>query len=678
MNINNIKINGKISTKFGCALTHTFELNTETQNGFELEFSLPDNAAVTGLSVSSDGGCFSAGLIELAQNKKNGFMITQNSEGKCRIICSDAQNSRRITLEVSSVLLLSLCRGYTEITIPLVTECDTVVRSQTEREKTICADSDVIIDFLIDGDFVSRVNSATHNFQINNRDDGLHLYTETVTRGNCVLWLEYNAAQKDGGFENTAYLTGGNGTDWTGVYLFSVSGSGGSRCADNDLLYILDPDSFKNTSGHIAAECLQELVRRQKEYSKCLIASSDGHVFCDKALKKSEIDFGKLGKWIYSLESNAFANGLNINQIISGFKQTGINREIVLVTCSGEFCDWRVYNDLRINILSVSENCFERELKELAESSGGIYARMNKKTDYTMFIEGFSERLNSRCLKNLKILEYSPGTYFNLPDKINSYRMGDVIVYTFRSTADCPKQLFLEADGGFSDIVRFEKIITLPDSDENNAVFAKKVFTELYGYIARGDIAPESVSEFKAQAAKLSRELKVICPETAYLAGVESIGERSYSSDIIIRLGSKPKGYAEDVTVFGDSTVIISGVREKLIYLGVCALLVCMRADFRFTSPCGSLNADLETMYAAAAIYRAADAGYVPDKAAYISIADKAVAAAGGKNRFDTAAIDFGGTETLSLYDAKMILDGNNVTEISRLILRLCRDRNMC
>ena len=684
--IDEIKIRGRISAKFGCVMTHTFGLITDGQPCFELEFSLPDDSAVNGFSFKSGSKSFAGKVTDLNTDTGGSFRLTQ-SGGKCRISCAGlprgSDRSNRLTLEVTSAALMNLDAEYSEISIPLSTECDTFVRSESERQKTVSSDSSVSIDFLVDGDFVKRAVSSTHYITLDNCDDGLHIHAAAVT-GDCfTLRIEYNNLNNCRKFQNTAYLSGGNGNDWTGVYLFSVDKSSGSVLTGSNLLYILDTAGLKSAAGHIAAECLQELIRRQDLYADCLILDIGGQLFSSKPLKRDEINFSQLSRWINDLENPTESAGLDITKIIKQFKHRSLPCEAVLVTCSGFEGNFTVPEGLSLSVLSVSENCFERELKELAYSSGGVYARMSKKEDYTRFIDGFSKRVGSGRLKNLRILEYASGTYFNLPDRISSYRLGDVIAYTFRSATEYPKQLFVEADGGFSDIVRFDSINIMPDGDENNAVFAGKVFSELYRYIACGDMAPESVAEFKSQAAKLSHELNVLCPETAYSAGfpdgVYGVSDKSYSTDLIIRLASKTSGlYADAVTVFGDSTIITLEIRSRLVYYGVRALLVLMRADYRFTVPYSAKSSDLETMYAAAAIYRAADCGYLPDKASYISVADKAVAAAGGKQRFENAAIDFGGTEILSLGDVKAVFDKNDVIEISRLILRLCRDSNLC
>ncbi len=682
--INSIKICGRISTKFGCTMTHTFEFTAENSNEFEFEFSLPDGTVITNFGIKSDNEYYKARMIDIASDLCGGFKISQSSDGRCRVkysgVSDGVDTAVSYILEVSSVVMMSLGAEFAEVVLPLVTEGDKKVRGKHERKNTSCVDSSVSVDFVIDSEFVSRISSPTHYAEVRNCDDGLHIHADAVTRGDFVLRLDYNSLKHPGCFDNTAYLTGGSGRDWTGVYLFSVPGS---EYAAKDVLYILDSDGLKNRSGLIAAECLYELVEKYVENFGCMIAMIDGQTFCDELLNKSEIDLRELRKWINNIEAFA-ANSANMNikHVIDEFncRSRSPVREAVLVTCSGrafDCCDAEA-DGLHINVLSVSENCFERELQKLADDSGGFYARMSRNCDYTGFVDGFAKRLSSGFLNNLKILEYALGTYFNLPNKIRSYRFGDIIAYTFRSATDYPEQLFLEADGGFSDIVRFDKINILPDSEESNAVFAQKVFSELYGYIARGDIAPESVAEFKAQAVNLSRELNVLCPETAYYSelsdDVVNIKVRSSSSDIIIRLGSKPvSGYA---AVFGDDTVLVPELRKEVVYFCVHALLVCMRADFRFTSPYQSQNADMETMYAAAAIYRAADCGYLPESAAYRTIADKAVEAAGGKKRFDSTIIAFGGREDLALSDVRTILDRNDVIEISRFVLRLCRDGN--
>ena len=668
--INRINIRGRVLTKFGCSLLHTFELKADS--AFTLEFTLPDNAAVNGFWVYNENGKIGGTVRELCNEKNSDFSLSLNADGNCVITCRRGFKDK-IKLEVRSAVMLSLNSDFCELKIPLETVCGNIVRSEAERRITSEHNVIVNLDFTADIGLFKHVYSFTHSVYTDNRDNGLNIHAEAETNG--VFWLRMNFAECDTeeNFEAAAYISQKPGQDMTGVYLFSVKD--GIGCADTDYLFIFEPSGVQNASGRMAAASLKELIKRLGCGSSFLLASTNGDVFGERAIRASEIsetDYKMLSDWIYSREKT---EEWTLSSMLDMFERREAGGEVVFITCLNNAGQLKDYENLCINVLSVSEAVNENNLKPLAENSGGIYAHVSAKEDYERFIDGFCSRLYGGRLTNLKILEYAPGTYFNMPDKITCYRMGDVIAYIFRSVTDYPKQLFLEADGGFSEIIRFENIIYL-SGDECSTIFAKKVFDTLYGYIARGDIAPETIADFKKQAEKLSIELGVVCPETAISAGMVSINGKMPAAEVIIHLAANT-AYDETVTVLADSVAAVPRIREKLILSCVNALLCYMRSDYSFAVPYKDKTNDLITAYAAEAIRKAAKSGALSDSEQYSEIAARATETVSELKKYREVIYASDNTAQVLPADIDKLIESNDIIGIAQLVLSLCRGKRL-
>lgn len=668
--INKINISGRILTEFGCSLLHTFELSADS--AFMLEFTLPDNAAVNDFWVYTENGKFGGTVRELCDEKNSDFSLKLNADGNCVITCRKVFKSG-LKFEVRSAVMLSLNSDFCELKIPLTTACGNTVRSENERLITSEYSGSVRLDLVAELRVVKHVYSSTHVIGTDNRADGLHIHADAETRGDFSLRLNFVECEDEKKFRSTAYISQKSGQDMTGVYLFSAED--GSSCTDTDYLFIFEPSGVQNASGRMAAASLKELIKRLGCGSSFLLACTNGDMFSERALRASEIsetDYKRLSDWIYSRERT---EEWGLGSVLDMFENKEVGGEVVFVTCLNNTGQLRDYEKLCINVLSVSDAVNESGLKLLAENSGGIYARVCAKEDYERFIDGFCSRLYDGRLKNLKILEYASGTYFNMPDKITCYRMGDIIAYTFRSVTDYPNQLFLEADGGFSEIVRFENIIYLSD-DECSTIFAKKVFDALYGYIASGDIAPETVSDFKKQAEKLSLELGVVCPETAISAGMLSMDGKIPAAEVIMHLGAN-SAYDEEATVLADSVAEVPRIREKIILSCVNALLCYMRSDYSFAVPYKGKTNDLLTAYAAAAIREAAKSGALSGSEQYAEIAARAAATVSELKKYREVIYAPDNITQILPADINKLIESNDIIGIAQLVLSLCRKKRL-
>lgn len=658
--IKQLNIYGEVVTGFGCALKYAFEF-AGGSDSIELEFSLPKRSAVTGLSVVIGGERFSGEVVGTADYGVSDFSLSCVDD---RYVFS-AQNlgGADFMLEVEAAVMLSVGNDVTELVIPLETINGKTVQPAEVRRQTTPVECRVGLEFLIRPADICEVVSPTHDCTCEAAAVGLRSVCETSTGGEFVLCLK-----RRGRFKNTAYLSGSEHGDRTGVYLFSAAEA--VRENGGDILFVIDGD---RTDRVFESEIVIRMLEHMDELADCMFATASGGLFSENAVIRRRVDTSALTAWLCREHDGGAER--DINGLIRAYANIRPSGEVVYITPRG-LCSIEPDCAAAVNVFSVSDRLDEYALRSLAEGSGGVYAKMKRRTDYDRFIAGFMKRICSGRLKNLKILEYAAGTYFNLPCTVGNCRVGDVIAYTFRTNGDYPKQLFLEADGGFSHTVRFDEFISTDDVCGADAVFAAQVFDGLYNYIGRGDAAPQSVSELKAQAVKLSREFGVICPETAYAISVHGVMHKAVSrGKLKLKLEPSYENRRTDMTrpmtVLSDNIWLTGAKAAETVRRAVYAMLTRMRADYIFPSDNSVTDDKTATMYAAAAMLRAVEIGFLPS--GYKDLADMALAASGnGTGSFESTAIKFSGGLVYDLAEANRVIAGRDVVDISRMILTLC------
>lgn len=652
--LNKITISGEIKTLFGWQIRHTFEFSLSHRTDIKFEFSLPNNSVINGFAVSASGEEYAA---ELDVNKNDGdFTLTRCADGMCVFTARGAECGDFV-LTVNSIALPDIATAAAELCIPLETIVGRSVKplSGGTAEYKSCK---VLLEFDIRSMDIGGVFSPTHDIECTATDGCITAYAETVSGGEFVLNLKRRSE-----LLNTAYITDRTDADRIGVYLFSLPPA---EAAKGGVLCIFDAKS----DGMLAAECVREIAESIGGNKYFAAAKLSGEVFSDTPISGNNIDLAELTEWMYAKSGGAG----DIGRVIRSFKSAVPGGEIVYVTASGRADEISANTDVPINVLSLSHSLAEYELTAIARQSGGIYAQRRKGENHAQFVRGFLERALAGRIKNLRIMEYEAGTYFNLPQNIGDYRMGDVIVYTFRTNGDYPRQLFLEADGGFSDTVRFDEVMKVSDDGSMGAVFAAKVFEQLYEYIERGDIEPLSVSGFKSQAVRLSRELGVVCPETGFVIDRNDVRRAKPSGNVLVIRLEKAAERDAFSTEFSDMLCDYApAAREKraVVQRGVYILLALMRFDYTFISLAENEN-DKAAMYAAAAIRRAAECGMLDAAAAYLKLSDMIVAAAGGEEKFRHSAIDIGSAGFYDSLNAEKVLVRREPIEISKMIMSLC------
>ena len=653
--LNKITINGEIKTLFGWQIKHMFEFSLSSRTGIKFEFSLPNNSVINGFAVSASGEEYSAEFT--ANMNDDDFTLTQCADGMC-IFTARGARCGDFVLTVNSIVLPDIGTAASELCIPLETIAGRSVKplSGGAAEYRSCK---VLLEFDISRTDIGGVFSPSHDIECKAKDGYIAAYAETVSGGEFVLSLKRRSE-----LLNTAYITDGTDADRIGVYLFSLPPA---EAAKGGVLCVFDAKS----DGMLAAECVREIAENIGGNKYFAAAKLSGETFSDSPIKGDNIDLAELTEWMYVKSGEAG----DISRVIRSFKSAVPGGEIVYVTASGRADEISANTYVPVNVLSLSHSLAEYELTEIARQSGGIYAQIRKSENHAQFVRGFLDRVLAGRLKNLSIMEYEAGTYFNLPQNIGDYRMGDVIVYTFRTNVDYPRQLFLEADGGFSDTVRFDEIIKVSDDGSMGAVFAAKVFEQLYKYIERGDIEPLSVSGFKSQAVRLSRELGVVCPETGFVINRNNRRPARSSGNIpLIRLekAAERDAFSTDFSdVLCDYAQSAAQEKRAFVRRGVYILLALMRSDYTFISLAENEN-DKAAMYAAAAMRRAAECGMLDNSAAYFKLADMIIAAAGGEERFRHSAIDIGSVGFYDSLAAERVLAQREPIEISKMIMSLC------
>lgn len=658
--IKRLGIYGSAVTEFGCLLRYEFEFASGCDS-IELEFSLPKRSVVTGLSVVIDGERFGGEVVGMAECESGDFSLSCGEDGY--VFSARNLSGADFTLEVGAAVMLSVGDDGGELIIPLETINGTAVQPETVRRQVTPVECRVGLEFLVQSPEICEVKSPTHDCTCEAAEDGLKLACETSTGGEFVLYFN-----RRGGFRNTAYISGESCGDRTGVYLFKA----GEAVSENrgDILFVIDGG---RTDRVFESEVVIRMLRQMDEFADCMFALANGGLFSESAVTVRSVDTSALTAWLCREHNDKAAR--NIDEIIREYADVRPSGEVVYITPNG-MCSIEPDCGAAVNVFSVSDRLDEYVLRKIAADSGGVYAKMKRGVDYDSFIAGFMKRVCSGHLKNLKILEYAAGTYFNLPRAIRDCRVGDVIVYTFRTNGDCPEQLFLEADGGFSHTVRFDKFISEDGVCGAEAVFAAQVFDGLYNYIGRGDVAPKSVAELKAQAVKLSREAGVICPETAYAISVHGVKHKVVSrGKLNLRLEPSHENrrayMSSQATILGD-TVRLSGEKAaETVRRAVYAMLTRMRADYIFPSDTGAIDDKTATMYAVAAILRAVESGFLTDE--YKTLADMARDASdGGRASFESTAIKFSSGHNYDMTEANRIIDSRRVVDISEMILTLC------
>lgn len=623
--INKTEIAGSISTELGCSLKYVFEISVTESAGFRFEFSLPQNAVISGFAVEDGKKRYESAIPadpRTGSADGGGYTMRLGTDGMFVFTSEIPPAAESFTLEVRAVVLFEAGKDFLRLSIPLETKPERTVYADTVRENTLISGCAVSINFMITEKSLCSVTSPTHEIAAAFAGDALEVCADTVSAGTFEMDLF-----RRGSFENTAYLLEGR-RDGTGVYLFSA----GARTAEkHGILYILDADEYKNSLGMITAECLSEMLSHTD--TGFMLADIDGNVFSDKLIYKTSVSEPELTRWLYSSRSGT----AELGSVIRDFTSCCADGEIVLVTCSGRSSYSLAKCGLPINILSISESMVEYGLSAMAEESGGIYARLHRGADHAAFARAFTERVESGYLHNVKIINYANGTYFKIPSVIGCHRAVDIITYTFRTNGEFPEQLFVSADGGYSEKIGFGRVSRSEDGEAINSVFAAKALSELYGYIARGDVAPQSVRELKRRAVELSREFGVLCPDTSFeLRGPD--GVRACAAKFALRL-ERPasfSGTVEAATV-SDYSIMPEAEREATARGLIYRLLACMLPDGTYYS----MHADGKTAaaYAAAAIRTALRCGFLRDAEEYLKIACEAEEIAGYRAELSTDGI---------------------------------------
>lgn len=653
-----VDILGNINTVFGCSFTHVFSFYVS--DSFAFEFSLPENTAISEIYVSLDDneiGGFTAGQDK---GDMSGFTLNKNKDNNYLLIC-DISYSGLVKIKVRSISLLSLRKGCSDITVPIVTKIGHDVREKNERQMIEDYGVKTHLKFIIDEPSVRYASSLTHSVDCISSENGLVLEAEGDSLDDFSLRLDYgdsfmseNREQK-----NIAYISKPKNHDMTGVYVFSPKTLFKRQSTDYLFVFFVKGDSASKRRMAVAA--ITDLIKNLDDLSSAYVMHADSKVYEDKAQRRMNIDYEKLSEWLYGSEKIFDKHSAEkVLEKIENFPQ----REVVFVSDTDMTDVLNGIKNRRIHLIDFSENTDSIALRKAISSCGGVYSAVSLKDDYKRFIKGLCERLYGGRLIELKIKEYSLGTYFNMPKKINTYNLDDVIIYTCRSNGDYPKQLILEADGGFYEEIDFDEVICLSEN-ECESVFGQMALSVIYTYISRGDIAPEAIVDLKIQAERISSECNILCPENIAPPWYKSPSVPKINSMIHMINNDK---YGDDVSVFSDT----KERKEELVRLGVYALLCYIRSDYHFTLPYQGLTNEMMTVYAAMAIENAANNGFLDDKEGYISLAKGAMMSVSKLSVYKKAINNT--QNNLSpmvpkMHHLKNAIENDDIIEISRIIL---------
>lgn len=700
-NLDKINITGRIKTKLGMNLSHEFIFSPVTNPpsqplSINFYFSLPIKSTVSNFEIICGDTSIKSSVSELDSHMPYQASLNQIDKINFRLSILDidfgdyqfsinnfvAKENTPIILKVYSVLIFENSKNSASAQIPLSTRTNKI-KDQNNKNYISAKTSIKIIEEKTDDTKYSNIYSTTHTCVSNLSDENLILQLETESTGIFGLHIDYYKE-----FKNRVYITGDSISGYKAVYLFKPNVIDKNKCYD--IVYFLDTSKPKSNLDRIAKTALIEFLKNQPHNTRFGICTTDGRIYHNKIIMPKYNIIRDVEKWLAQNHEHTYHNEVRyeshsgIFENISRLIKQSIFAEIIYITTSDSSPMDDVLDILTrsirvpVNIFSVAATNYSLTQKKLAENTKGIHSIMQKGHNFCEFTKSFMTRMFSDYLTNLEIYENSAGTYYNTPSKIDLYRTKDIITYTLASTTEYPIELFLRADGDFRDHILFENPLIIRHDTDTEVIFGHIILNSIHNYIMSNALTPESVLTLKKTAVKLCRELNILSQYTACTAqidlGLNNIISNTAPLEVNLYLSGKISDEFRDiVTIFGDIDKLDIKTRIHIIEKCLRILLLCLNPDNTFSNSntTDKAKTKIQTAYSAQAIICAVDKFNLPYSESYRNIANKAIEAIGGQDKFSAIPIIYDSSDTPRLSDCTNITKSLDIVKISRLIVFL-------
>ncbi len=674
-------INIELKTAFGSvmSLKHEFVFKTQSETGFfsmGFKFSLPESAVISGFEIK--GGGFSVKSAAVSDNTESGnaaVCLTQLSSETYMLKMNEIPDiSAGFSFIVKSTVIMKYDLGSYVVALPLYTVQDI---SRTEYRSDLEAVTSVNIRAEISGR-AERVYSPTHSFDVSSAEKGVVLTSTVKSGGVYKLCVDKSPQKSSIGYickkENDLFNRG-----YYCIYDIVLHGDGNRVENNSDMIFIMDITGGTEFAKNAVRLAVFEFVSSVDTQTRFMLSSLSGEIFSKNFQRSDSETRDRIKDRLKKADASGINSGINSDNIITEMLNIAQNADaqIIFITSSGllstekELRDKIISSGIRFNIVSLAEELFSGSYEKLASAAGGTFGRIDPGHDFGSYAVGFLSAVGTQTVKNMTITQYAAGTYYMVPYKIDSYVFGTPITLSLGTETEYPDEFIFQGDGGFFKKIKIEEIQLLEKEEAVSRAFARLTLDELYKLMSRSDIAAESLTKLKKQAAALAAELNVLCPENKYSALVACNGKEAQGPLLLTLKYTYDDESKSAMPVFMDLGAFTVSQSERIINRALGALMFCVRLDGSITTPYEyKYRAKQEqTAYAYAAIKTAAERGHLKSVHEY----DDVLAAA----REYTEADGFDIERFPIVYDSlevkayNSIIESLDVKEISRLILTL-------